>query len=466
VNAFLFLLALAQAIGGQVDTPKAPPPRVKDMSAPPAIGLPGPDAAPPIGLDQPLSADEAAKIALHLQPTLAAARGNVASAQGRTNQIRSNLLPQVAVGAGYDNLQSASGYGALPTQSPTGFLLPTVSPVDTLSGALQVKQLLYDFNQTRNLVRQSKANERVAINDLNQAQSTLVYNVKNDYYLFAYAERLVDVNQQNLANRQRQLDLAVSRMDNGIGLPSDVVTAETSKSQAILQLNVARDTSEQAEVALLAEMGVDPLTPIVVNPTEERLYNVDSPKPLLRTALKRRPEIKAAEQAVLASRFGLSASKAVDLPSLYAGVAAGTRGEDFPLDDSTLSLQLGIQIPLYDGGLRSGSIQFSKGQVTVAESQLQSAILTVRQDVAGAFLALKSAEQRVTIANNEADNAGEGVRIAEGRYRSGLGLFLDITTAQGLLLGALTDQDQAEQALMLARTRVRYATGENLDLVR
>ena len=69
------------------------------------------------------------------------------------------------------------------------------------------------------------------------------------------------------------------------------------------------------------------------------------------------------------------------------------------------------------------------------------------------------------IANNEVDNAQEGVRIAEGRYRSGLGLFLDITNAQALLLGAQTDQDQARQALDLARTRVRFATGEDLDLV-
>ena len=107
-------------------------------------------------------------------------------------------------------------------------------------------------------------------------------------------------------------------MTSGVGLPIDVVTAETSKSQAILELNLARDNAQQAKVALLGEMGVDPLTPINVQATEEPLYDVASPKPLLKIALRRRPEIRAAEQAVLASRYGLSAAKTVDFPSVYA----------------------------------------------------------------------------------------------------------------------------------------------------
>jgi len=426
--------------------------------------LPAPDKTDLSVPNRPLSADEAARIALNFQPTLGIARGNLASAHGHTTQVRAGLLPQVSAGAGYNNLQSLSGYGVLPTSAPTGFVLPTVYPDDPFSAALQLKQLIYDFDQTRNLVRQSKAFEQVALSNLDQAQSTLVYTVKNAYYTYASLEQLVDVNQQNLDNRQRQLDLAQSRIKNGVGLPSDVVTAETSKSQAILTLNVARDNAEQAKVSLLSQMGIDPLTPINVESTDEQLYAVDDPKPLFAMAFKRRPEIRAAEQTVLASKYGVNAARVVDYPNVFAGVAAGTRGQS-TLNDNTMSFQVGIQFPLYDGGTRSGAIQSSKGQLTVAESQLQSTVLGVRGDVASAFLSLKSSEQRVTITDNEVANAREGVRIAEGRYRSGLGLFLDITTAQSLLLGALTDQNEAHQALNLARTRVRFATGEGLELV-
>jgi outer membrane protein len=430
------------------------------------VTLPAPDKTPPAVVNRPLTADEAARIALHFQPTIGIARGNVASAHGRTTQVRAGLYPQVVAGTGYDNLQSLSGYGILPTQSPTGFLLPTASPVDPFTAELQIKQLIYDFNLTRNLVRQSKAFEEVALSNLDQAQSDLVFSVKSSYYAYEFSERLVDVNQQNLDNRQRQLDLAQSRIKNGIGLPSDVVTAETSKSQAILALNLARDNAEQAKVSLLTKMGIDPLTPIALVPSEEPLYDIDSPKPLLQTAMLKRPEIRAAEQAVVASKYGVKAARAVDLPTIFAGLGAGTRGLDSTLNDNTVSFQVGIQIPIYDGGTRSGAIQFSKGQLSSAVSQLLVIVQTVQNDVAAAYLSLKSAEQRVTIAENEVANASEGVRIAEGRYRSGLGLFLDITTAQSLLLTALTDQNLAHQALSQARTKVRFATGETLELAK
>lgn len=465
------LLVLAQA-SGQTPTgapagqgPKAPPPRVQDLQTPSPIVLPGPDTASPGVTNAPLSADEAARIALHFQPSLGTAVGNLVTAKGRVVQVKAGQLPQITAAGGYDNLQSLSGYGSQPTQAPSGFLLGPLSPVDAWTGEVYLEQLIFDFNKTRNLVRQSQANEQAALSNLSQAQSDLVYNVKNDFYQYAYAERLVEVNQQNLDNRQRQLDLANSRMGAGIGLPSDVVIAETSKSQAILGLNVARDNAQQAKVNLLTDMGIDPLTPINVGAAEEAPYPMDSPKPLLEIALRRRPEIRAAEQNLVASKYGLSAARAVDLPILFAGLSAGTRGNQFPLSDSTASLELGITVPIYDGGFRAGSIELSKGQVTAAQSQLQTEVLAVKQDVTGAYLELKSAEQRVTIADNEVANAREGVRIAEGRYRTGLGLFQDITTAQQLLLDARTDQEQAEQGRSQARARVRHATGENLDLV-
>jgi outer membrane protein len=330
-------------------------------------------------------------------------------------------------------------------------------------GGVALKQLVYDFDQTRNLVRQSQALERVAESSLNAAQLQVVYSVKAAFYNYAYAEQLVKVNEQNVENRRRQYDLAEERLTTGVGLPSDVVTALTSKSQGILALNIARDNAEQARISLLIQMGIDPMTPIVLDESRPARATIDDPRLLVKIALKKRPEVRAAVNNVLASKFGLSAARSVNAPSVYLGMAAGTRGQDFPLDDSTVSFQLGIAIPIYDGGLRAGAVQTSRGQLTAAQAQLQSTLLSVQNDVASAYLSYKSAEQRVTIAENEVLNALEGVRIAEGRYRSGLGQFQDITTAQALLLGALTDQTLARNAQDVAENQVRFSTGEALD---
>jgi outer membrane protein len=319
---------------------------------------------------------------------------------------------------------------------------------------------------TRNLVRQSEALERSAEQTLSVAQENLILNVKTDFYDYVNAERVVKVDEANVANRQRQLDLASAQLKAGTGQPTDAITAQTSKSQGILILNEARDQAEQARVLLLQQMGVDPLTPVIpADETASGADNVDAKK-LTQLAIRNRPEVKSALQALLAAKYGLSAAKVTDYPALYAELGAGANGSDFTLRDNTANFGIGIQFPLFDGGNRSGAVKSARGQIMTSQGQLDTAVLQVRTDVAGAYMSLKSAIQRVQIANNEVVNAQEAVRVAEGRYSAGIGLFLDITTAQNLLLTAQTDQSTARNTLDLARTNLRRATGEILTDVK
>jgi len=442
--------------------PKAPPPRVQDLAVPPNITLPSANNPDPSVANAPLTADEAARIALKLQPTIAGAIGAIETQKGRTRQIGSAMNPQFILGAGYNSVSSLSGNGVAVPQAPNGTTVPGVSPVFTYSGVAEIRQLLYDFNQTRNLVRQSESLEDVAKLTLTRTQLDLVQAVKSAYYAYLSSERLVRVNEQNVANRQRQLDLANARLRYEIGLPSDVVTAETSKVQGILALNIARDAASQARVNLLLQIGVDPLTPINVSDMAEATLPDNDVKSLTVDALKSRPEIQAAQRSLVASRYGLDAAKSLNMPSIYASVSAGLAGNQFPLKDNAAALGFGFQFPLGDGGQRAGAVQSAKGQITTAQASLQSTVLSIQNDVTASFLELQSAAQRVSIADAEVANAREGVRVSEGRYSAGLGTFLDITNAQALLLGALTDQETVTNALNQARTRLRHAIGQML----
>jgi outer membrane protein len=444
------------------NSPKMPPPRTQDIAVPPAPTTPGAMNGQTL---PPLTADEAARIALRLQPSLGVQTGAIQVQQGHTIQTGAAEHPQVTLSAGYDNIQTLPGYSVpnSPVEAPTLALPDGASALYAFSITAAGRQLIYDFNMTRNLVRQSEALERSAKQDLTTAQLSLVLNVKTAFYDYLSAVRTVGVNESNVSNRQDQLNLATARLKNGIGEPSDVDTAQTSKSQGILQLNQARNAAEQARITLLQQMGVDPLIPVAA--TEE-----SAPEPkekdahaLTATAVKFRPEIKSAVEALAAARYGLSAARATDLPTIYAEIGAGLNGTTFPLTDNVASLAVGFQWPIFDGGIRRGAVKAAQGQISTANANLQTAVLQVRTDVASAYMAWKSADQRLMIGDNEVLNAREDVRVAEGRYRDGIGLFQDITTAQALLLGAQTDQESARNALDLARTQLQRATGELLQ---
>ena len=85
--------------------------------------------------------------------------------------------------------------------------------------------------------------------------------------------------------------------------------------------------------------------------------------------------------------------------------------------------------------------------------------LSITSDVSQAYLNEKLAAQRVVQANDEVTNAQVSVDLAEGRYRAGIGIFLDVTDAQQALLTAQTDRVNARSALDQARAALAHAIG-------
>jgi len=58
-------------------------------------------------------------------------------------------------------------------------------------------------------------------------------------------------------------------------------------------------------------------------------------------------------------------------------------------------------------------------------------------------------------------NAREGVRLSEGRYKVGLGIFLEVLDAQAALVNAQTNKVNAEQAVDLSRAALLRSLGKS-----
>ena len=153
-----------------------------------------------------------------------------------------------------------------------------------------LRHLLFNFNHTRNLVRQSEALERAAGHALSGTQLNVVLLVKQAYYQLVQYQQLTRVNEANVANRQSQLELTQARLRSGLGLPSDVVTAQTANAEAVQGLKVARAQEGVARLTLDYNMGIDPRTPIQTVETGERALPSDDANALVLTGLQQRPE--------------------------------------------------------------------------------------------------------------------------------------------------------------------------------
>ncbi len=277
--ALIAILCLASICLAQQTPPIEP--KITETPMPPAVELPAPPGIPDDVPNRPLTADEAVQIALRHQSDIAVAHAGVDAARGRLQETQAGQLPSLTVGVGHTSLDTngtSNGGGLSGGGSSTG------SRGYQLSAT--ARQLLFDFGHTRELVRQASAQQRSATANLTRAQSDLAFQVKQSFYTYVQNARLVEVEGSNIKGRQGHLDLAKARLEAGVGLPSDVVRAETARANAIFALNLAQASTSVSRVVLAELMGIDPRTPIQAADSEERAVDAQDVDALVERAFR------------------------------------------------------------------------------------------------------------------------------------------------------------------------------------
>ncbi|MEN6426122.1 MAG: TolC family protein, partial [Phycisphaerales bacterium] len=164
-----------------------------------------------------------------------------------------------------------------------------------------LNKLLYDYNHTRSLVQQAAAEERSANADLTRTQADLVFQVKQAFYTYLQDVRLVAVSESNVHNQEGHLRAAQARLNTGIGLPYDVVRAQTAYTAAIFDLNLARNSASVSRVQLAEMIGVDPRTPIIAAEASEPAVIPTDVESLTQEALRLRPEMAQVQAGIEAA---------------------------------------------------------------------------------------------------------------------------------------------------------------------
>ncbi len=442
----IVLLALFGVAG--IASGQTPPvqPQTPDIKIPPRVLMPGETIE---AGKQPLSVAEAVSIALKNQPQIGIAQGNLESAQGRTQQARSNLLPQFGVSTTYS--QSSPIFGGSSSASGS----------NRFSSALSVDQLLFDFGRTRDSVRSQTALERAAQFTVTQTQQSVVSAVKTAYYDFQQNQQFRQIAEDNLTNTKRQLDEAQARLDSGLGAPGDVVQAKTNLASSVLALEAARATESNSRVILAQQLGINPLTPIVTTDTtgEQPLQDESSLELLVQAAMTDRPDIKAATERVNAARFAVGVAGKGDLPRISATAGVGSRGETSPFQSNTGTFGITLSWNFADSGFTAGAVRSAKGDQLAAQNNLLAISQSAVTEISQTWMILQTAKQRIETAQDQVANAQEYVRIAEGRYSGGLGQFLDVVSAQNSLVSAQRNLAQAQQDVSRARAQLLAAVG-------
>ena len=105
-------------------------------------------------------------------------------------------------------------------------------------------------------------------------------------------------------------------------------------------------------------------------------------------------------------------------------------------------------------------VEASSAEVQSAEASVYATQVSVTAEVARNYFELRGAQQQLAVAQRNADNQGETVRITTARLDAGRGTQLDSSRAQAQLSATLATIPDLEAAVTRSMLRLGVLTGQ------
>jgi outer membrane protein TolC len=415
---------------------------------------------------QPLSLEGAIGLALKSDETLREAGLAVTGAEAQVTQARSNAFPQVSLSGQYGRnfLKPSFFLPAAFFGEGTGSVKIEIGEDNDFAGSANVSQILWAAGRVS--AGLEAAREYLASFRFRElATSDYVrFSVKEAYYGALLAAELLGIEEKASAAAGEAARIARLGYDQGVVSKFDLMRADVELANRKAPLIKARNDYGLAINVLKRRCGIGANDEIGLSDSLTAAAHPAGLDSVIAAMRSGSAEIKALEHAVGAQKQFLRIAKADRYPMLrlngYYAVQTQWSNDWLPPSDliaKSAAVQIGLQIPIFDGLNAKGKIGQAKADVRTAEIELERVArdkeLAVRQSylsIENALIALEGREESTRLAE-------EAHRIALVRLENGLGTPLErldaelaMTAARAQLAEALFSSRMAQAYLELA----------------
>ena len=356
---------------------------------------------------------------------LATERINAARAQ--VTVTRSSLFPQVAGNGNF------SGGKENTFQTNYNFLTLTAD------AAFQLDL----FGKLRRATEAARA-QLLGTEDARQTVIlTLVSDVASDYFALLELDLQLQITHETVNTQEDSVRLTKFRVEHGVATKLDVLQAQQVLDSANTTIPDLERQIAQEENAISILLGNYPQGIPRGRPLVEQSLPPEVPPGLPATLIERRPDIREAEQNLVAANAEIGVAKAQFFPQIsLTGSGGGAFGRSSAFS-SLMSSQLGIwsyaaQVsqPIFTGGALTGNLQLAKSEYQQALIAYRQTIQRAFGDVSDALIGYQKFHQvRVRQEDTVAD-LQESVRLSDMRYKGGTTTYLEVLDGQRSLFSA------------------------------
>jgi outer membrane protein len=424
-------------------------------------------AETPAWLSQPLSLDEAVRVALAQNGSILRSQHDLEAAHGVAIQTRAIVLPKITGAASFEHNDAVERDRF--SRQP-GFL-----PLrNEWSGSIRVSQNIFEGGKLVASWRAARLVKEQAFQEYQTIIAAVLLDVRTSYYDVLLAEQQIAVREASVKLLEQELTNTTRRAEAGAVPRFDVLRGEVELANARPKLIRARNTHRTAKNALVTLLGYNlptnvlydiPLT--LTSKLDTEPYNI-ALSDALAQARERRPELNLLRTDVELQRERVAIARSGFLPAL--GVFAGYKSynseyrDDFYSDISGAVAGVEMKWDIFDGLATRGRLVEARARQSRASVNLDEHLRRVDQEVRTFYSSFIEAREVLESQAKNIERAEEAIRLAVSRYDAGSSTQLDVLNAQTALTDARTTQIDAARDYLVARARLERAIG--LDVAR
>jgi outer membrane protein, multidrug efflux system len=292
---------------------------------------------------------------------------------------------------------------------------------------------------------------------------TLVSDVATAYLRLRQLDLELETTRRNVTSRRDSLQIVRDRYEAGLTSALDLHQAQAGLAATAARVPELERLIAQTENQLSILVGVPPRAIARGGDLTAQTSPPEVPAGLPSDLLERRPDIRLAEAALVASNARIGVAKAeyfprISLTGLF-GVESADLSDLFQSGSRISGIGGGIAQPLFNAGRLRNNVEFAEARQREALIAYEQTIYQSFRDVEDALVAHRKSREALAEQTIAVRASREALDVAESRYRSGLTTYLDVLDAQRTLLAAEVEESRTLLTQLVSIVQLYRALG-------
>jgi NodT family efflux transporter outer membrane factor (OMF) lipoprotein len=367
------------------------------------------------------------RTALKQSYDLQAVTERVLQARAQLGITRSQLAPQLSASGSFTAAR-ASGLGPY-------FIPPQAVLASSYTQAgFNLSWELDVWGRLRRLTESARAQYLAQEEARHAVTSSLIADVITTYLTLRELDLELEIGRKTEQVAQSGLRITRLRRERGVAAGLDVRQAEQLLYTATAQISGTQraitDTENVLSVLLGQSPGDIPRGKPLVQFNDPAIVPAGLPSDLI----ERRPDIREAEQTLIAANAQIGAARALFFPQItltgFLGVQSRALSNLFTGPARNQNISPGAILPIFNAGQLRNNLRFTEAQKREAVANYRKAILTGLQEVSNALTDYEKLREQHDRQQQLVDALSDAGRLATLRYRGGLDTYLQVLDAE------------------------------------